>query len=143
MSHLSGLLGVAAILALAFLLSSDKRAIRPRVVGAAFALQAVIAFLVLYTPWGRAGILGMSHGVANLLGYANKGTEFLFGPSDKNPLAQTFALGALPAGGEDFRHRLRSQRPAHQVDHRPGLDALALLVVAHRDDAKAVLRAQP
>jgi len=96
MNHLSGLLGVAAILALAFLLSSNKRAVRPRVVGAAFALQAVIAFLVLYTPWGRAGIEGMSRGVSNLLGYANKGTEFLFGASDRNPLAQTFALGALP-----------------------------------------------
>ncbi|CAA9531201.1 MAG: Nucleoside permease [uncultured Sphingomonas sp.] len=96
MSHLFGLVGVAAILLLAFLLSSDKRAIRPRVVGAAFALQAAIAFLVLYTPWGRAAIEGMAQGVANLLGYANKGTEFLFGPSDKNPLAQTFALGALP-----------------------------------------------
>jgi len=96
MNHLFGLIGVAAILLLAFLLSSERRAIRPRVVGAAFALQAVIAFLVLYTPWGRAGIEGMSRGVANLLGYANEGTQFLFGPSDKNPLAQTFALGALP-----------------------------------------------
>ena len=96
MNHLSGLIGVAAILLLAILLSTDRRAIRPRVVGAAFALQAAIAFLVLYTPWGRAGIEGMSRGVANLLGYANKGTEFLFGPSDKNPIAQTFALGALP-----------------------------------------------
>ncbi|URD62030.1 NupC/NupG family nucleoside CNT transporter [Sphingomonas sp. KRR8] len=96
MNHLSGLLGVGAILLLAFLLSSDKRAIRPRVVGAAFALQAAIAFLVLYTPWGREGILGMSRGVSNLLGYANQGTEFLFGPSATNPLAKTFALGALP-----------------------------------------------
>ncbi|WP_114228324.1 MULTISPECIES: NupC/NupG family nucleoside CNT transporter [Sphingomonas] len=96
MNHLSGLLGVGAILLLAFLLSSDRRAIRPRVVGAAFALQAAIAFLVLYTPWGREGILGMSRGVSNLLGYANQGTEFLFGPSATNPLAKTFALGALP-----------------------------------------------
>ena len=96
MNHLFGLVGVAAILLLAYLLSSDRRSIRLRVVGAAFGLQAVIAFLVLYTPWGRAGIEGMAQGVANLLGYANKGTEFLFGPSNKNPLAQTFALGALP-----------------------------------------------
>src|SRR6185295_3989681 len=35
-------------------------------------------------------------GVANLLGYATKGTEFLFGPSDANPLAHTFAIAALP-----------------------------------------------
>ena len=88
--------GILVILAIAFLLSSNRRAIRLRVVGAAFALQAMIAFLVLYTDWGRAAIQWMSNGVANLLGYANEGTEFLFGPSETNPLANTFALGALP-----------------------------------------------
>ena len=88
--------GILVIVAIAFLLSSNRRAIRLRVVGAAFALQAMIAFLVLYTDWGRAAIQWMSNGVANLLGYANEGTEFLFGPSETNPLANTFALGALP-----------------------------------------------
>jgi CNT family concentrative nucleoside transporter len=93
---LMGIAGIAVILALAVLLSSNRRAIRLRVVGAAFALQAAIAVLVLYTSWGIAAIQTMAGGVANLLGYANQGTEFLFGPSDKNPLAHTFALGALP-----------------------------------------------
>src|SRR3954466_2138978 len=93
---LMSLAGMAAILAIAFLLSSNKRAIRPRVVGAAFALQAGMAVLVLYTSWGKAGIEATARGVANLLGYANKGTEFLFGPTATNPLANTFALGALP-----------------------------------------------
>ena len=48
-----------------------------------------IAWLVLYTSWGRAGIQALSGGVGDLLGYANKGTEFLFGPSECNPLAHT------------------------------------------------------
>ena len=91
---LTSLLGILAILAIAFLLSTGKRRIRLRVVGAAFALQAVLAFLVLRTPWGRAVIQGMSDGVAALLSYANAGTSFLFGQD--NPLANTFALGALP-----------------------------------------------
>ncbi|MEG3154617.1 NupC/NupG family nucleoside CNT transporter [Sphingomonas sp. RB1R13] len=91
-----GVVGIAAILAIAFLFSTDRKAIRLRVVGAAFALQALIAVIVLYTDWGRAGIEGMSTGVADLLGYAGKGTEFLFGPSAKNPLANTFAIAALP-----------------------------------------------
>src|SRR5918998_6474470 len=95
-SVLMGLAGIIVILAIAFLLSSNRRAIRPRVVAAAFALQVVIAWLVLWTPWGRAAIQGMSTGVANLLGYANKGTEFLFGPSATNPLANTFAIAAPP-----------------------------------------------
>ena len=48
------------------------------------------------TAVGVATIKGMSFAVANLLGYANQGTEFLFGPADKNPLANTFAIAALP-----------------------------------------------
>ena len=96
MERLIGLVGIAAILLLAFLLSHNRRAIRPRVVLAAFLLQAALAAFVLRVPFGVKAINGLSQGVANLLGYANKGTEFLFGPADKNPLAHTFALGALP-----------------------------------------------
>jgi CNT family concentrative nucleoside transporter len=96
MNQYFGVLGIIAILALAWLVSANRKAIRFRVVAAAFALQAVVAWLVIYTSWGRAGIQGMSDGVANLLGYATKGTEFLFGPSETNPLAHTFAIAALP-----------------------------------------------
>jgi len=96
MNHLLGLAGVAAIVLIAVIFSSNRKAIRLRVVGAAFALQAVIAFLVLRTSGGRAVIQGMSDGVASLLSYATKGTEFLFGPTDANPLAHTFAIAALP-----------------------------------------------
>ncbi|HVL79153.1 MAG TPA: nucleoside transporter C-terminal domain-containing protein [Sphingomicrobium sp.] len=88
--------GIVVILALAFALSTNRRAIRLRVVAAAFALQAGIAWLVLWTSWGQAGIQTLAFGVSNLLGYANKGTEFLFGPSETNPLANTFAIAALP-----------------------------------------------
>jgi concentrative nucleoside transporter, CNT family len=93
---LLGVAGILVILAIAFVLSANRRAIRIRVVAAAFALQAFIAWLVLWTSWGRAGILSLSGGVADLLGYATKGTEFLFGPSETNPLAHTFAIAALP-----------------------------------------------
>ena len=97
MNHvLLGLFGIAVIILIAVVFSSNRKAIRLRVVGAAFALQAVLAFLVLRTPWGRATIQAMSDGVANLLGYATKGTEFLFGPTASNPLANTFAIAALP-----------------------------------------------
>jgi CNT family concentrative nucleoside transporter len=96
MSNILGLAGIAAIILIAVIFSSNRKAIRIRVVGAAFALQAVIAFLVLRTSGGRAVIKGMSDAVADLLGYATKGTEFLFGPSATNPLAHTFAIAALP-----------------------------------------------
>src|SRR5688572_15947461 len=54
------LLGVVAILAIAFLLSSGKKRIRLRVVGPAFLLQVAIAALVLGTPWGAAGIQALA-----------------------------------------------------------------------------------
>ena len=95
-STLLGIGGIAVILLIAVLFSTNRRAIRLRVVGAAFVLQALIALLVLRTVPGRAVIQTLSNGVANLLGYAGKGTEFLFGPTASNPLAHTFALGALP-----------------------------------------------
>src|SRR5688500_15923756 len=90
----TSLIGIVAILAIAFVLSNAKRKISLRVVAAAFALQALLAFIVLRTPWGVAGIQGMANGVSALLSYANEGTAFLFGA--ENPLANTFALGALP-----------------------------------------------
>jgi CNT family concentrative nucleoside transporter len=94
--YLLGVAGIAAIILIAVAFSSNRKAINLRVVGAAFALQAALAFLVIKTPWGRATIQAMSDGVAELLGYATKGTEFLFGPTASNPLANTFAIAALP-----------------------------------------------
>ncbi|AJP73080.1 NupC/NupG family nucleoside CNT transporter [Sphingomonas hengshuiensis] len=98
MSHFPiGIFGVLAILAIAFVLSSNKRAIRLRVVGAAFALQAGIAVLVLRTGWGQAALHTMSNGVSALLGYAAAGTSFLFGPLARPELGgQSFAISALP-----------------------------------------------
>lgn len=95
-SQLVSLAGIAAFLLIAFLLSDARKAINPRIVIAAFALQAAIAALVLRTPWGVAAIRVMADGVSALLSYANVGVEFLFGSSESNPLAGTFALGALP-----------------------------------------------
>jgi CNT family concentrative nucleoside transporter len=93
---LFGIAGILAILAIAVALSTNRGAIRLRVVAAAFALQAFVAWLVLYTSWGRLGIQWLANGVSNLLGYAGKGTEFLFGPTASNPLAHSFAIAALP-----------------------------------------------
>ena len=95
-SYLLGIAGIAVIVLIAVLFSSNRRAIRLRVVVAAFALQALIAFLVLRTSGGRQVIQGMSDGVAALLGYAGEGTKFLFGALAGDPLGQNFALLALP-----------------------------------------------
>ncbi|WP_414900786.1 NupC/NupG family nucleoside CNT transporter [Sphingomonas flavalba] len=94
---LIGIAGILVILGIACLLSSNRRAIRPRVVCAAFALQAGVAVLVLYVPWGRAVLEFLSGGVANLLGYAKAGTDFIFGPLAAPGVGgASFAIAALP-----------------------------------------------
>ncbi|MET0269630.1 MAG: NupC/NupG family nucleoside CNT transporter [Sphingomonas sp.] len=96
MKFLIGIAGIAVILLIAIALSSNRRAIRLRVVGAAFALQAAIAVLVLYVPAGRTALGYGSAGVSNLLGYANAGVSFLFGRLAEDPLGKNFAIQALP-----------------------------------------------
>ena len=92
-----GILGIAVILGLALLLSSNRRAIRLRVVGAAFALQIGIAVLVLKIPAGVAALQFLSGGVSNLLGYAHNGVDFLFGPLARPEIGgNSFAIAALP-----------------------------------------------
>ncbi|MFS0737848.1 nucleoside transporter C-terminal domain-containing protein [Sphingomonas sp. 1P06PA] len=94
---LIGIAGILLILAIAIALSSDRRAIRLRVVGAAFALQVGIAVLVLYVPAGKRVLGFMSAGVANLLGYAKAGVDFLFGPLATPEIGgNSFAIAALP-----------------------------------------------
>ncbi|MGQ0559141.1 MAG: NupC/NupG family nucleoside CNT transporter [Sphingosinicella sp.] len=96
MERFIGLIGIVAIIGIAVALSSNWRAIRIRVVAAAFALQAGLAILVLYASWGRALIEAMSRGVSNLLGYAGEGTRFIFGPMAAPEIGgNSFALAAL------------------------------------------------
>ena len=93
---LTNLLGILAILAVAFVLSTGKRRISLRVVGAAFALQALMALLVLRTPFGVTAIQWLSDGVIALLAYSKVGITAVFGPMATNPFANTFAIAALP-----------------------------------------------
>jgi CNT family concentrative nucleoside transporter len=82
---LLGVAGIVVILGIAILLSTNRRAIRLRVVGAAFALQAFVAWLVLYTNWGRAGIQALSGGVGDLLGYATEALSSCSGRAKRTP----------------------------------------------------------
>ena len=95
-AQLVSLGGIVAILLIAFLLSTGKRRIKLRVVGAAFALQALMALLVLRTPWGVAGISFLSDGVIALLDYSKVGIEAVFGSMEANPFTNTFVIAALP-----------------------------------------------
>lgn len=97
MNHpLFGLLGVAAIFAIAFLLSSDRRNIRMRAVLPTFGLQLAIAFFVLFTPWGKSVLETLSIGFQSLLNYSSEGINFLFGSLVPDAPAFSFLIQVLP-----------------------------------------------
>ena len=72
------MVGIAGLLVIAWLLSMNCRAIRPRVVIAALAMQLAIGALILFVPLGKSALAGAAIGVNNILSYGNKGIEFMF-----------------------------------------------------------------
>ena len=77
---MTGLLGIASFLALAWALSDNRRAIRWRTVAIAFGLQISIGALVFGVPAGRAALQKLSDGVSAAIGAGKQGVDFLFGP---------------------------------------------------------------
>jgi CNT family concentrative nucleoside transporter len=95
--NLIGIVGIAVLLAIAYAFSSNRKAIHLRVVGAAFALQATIAALVLYFDWGRAAINWLSGGVLAVINYSRAGIDMVFGPlADIDVIGFSFAVNVLP-----------------------------------------------
>lgn len=90
-----GLIGVAAILAMAVLVSTNRRAIRLRIVIPALALQAALAALVLYLPAGRVALSAMSNGVQALINFSSAGIAMVFGPLTSE-VGFSFAVNVLP-----------------------------------------------
>lgn len=95
MQYWQGLVGVIVILAMAALFSTNRRAIRLRIVISALALQAALAALVLYLPAGRAALAAMSDGVQALINFSGAGIAMVFGPL-ASEVGFSFALNVLP-----------------------------------------------
>ena len=98
MDRFTGLLGLAAVLAVCVLFSKHKRAIRPRIIAWGLALQFAFAFIVLKTPFGRV-FQAASAGVNALLGYSAAGSKFVFGDKLGGQSAEfgvIFAFQVLP-----------------------------------------------
>jgi len=97
MGNFIGLAGIAVILGIAVLFSSNRKAIQLRIVGAAFALQVVIATIVLYWERGQQGIAIMSGGVMAVIDYSKAGINMVFGPlADTDIIGFSFAVNVLP-----------------------------------------------
>ena len=81
-----GLLGVVVLLGLAFLMSEDRRAIRPRTVLGGLALQVAMTLLLLDVPPMRHAMLGLNEAVEALQVATDAGSSFVFGYLGGGPL---------------------------------------------------------
>lgn len=95
MQLIMSLVGMAVLIAIAVLFSSNRRAIKLRTVGGAFIIQVVIGAFVLYVPAGRSVLQGMSDGVSKVIGYGQDGMSFIFGGLVSDKMFELFGGGGF------------------------------------------------
>ncbi len=97
MARFTGLLGIAVILAVAWLFSTSRRSIKPRLILWGLGLQFGFALIVLKTGAGK--IFQAASSVVNaMFGYTAAGSQFVFGPLgvQTGPMGVVFAFQVLP-----------------------------------------------
>lgn len=97
MQYIWGVIGIAGILLLAFAFSKNRKAINPRTVIGAFAIQFVFALMVLKWEFGKKILQFVSSIVQKVIDSSNAGIDFLFGGIlGAENASFTFALQVLP-----------------------------------------------
>jgi concentrative nucleoside transporter, CNT family len=97
MLHLQSAFGICVIVALAWVLSEDRRAFPWRTVIVGLALQASLAMLLLKVPVARAGLLALNGAVSALTDATKAGTSLVFGMvgGGAPPFAVTNPVGMI------------------------------------------------
>lgn len=73
------ILGIVILVAIAWLLSSDRKKINWVTVGGAFALQLILALLILKVPFVNEGFDWLAKAFVKVISFTNDGSDFLFG----------------------------------------------------------------
>ena len=106
MNILFGILGILAMLLIAFLMSANKKAINYKTVSVGLALQFLLAAFILKFEPGKIMFEYIGRFVEKILDFANEGANFVFGPLSNSPeimqqifgdKAFMFAMKLLPA----------------------------------------------
>lgn len=100
MGIIMSIVGMAVLIGLAVLLSDNRKAIKLRTVGGAFAIQFLLGGFILYVPWGRDLLASISAGIQHVIDYGKDGIGFLFGSLvnfSVDGIGFIFAFQVLPA----------------------------------------------
>jgi CNT family concentrative nucleoside transporter len=105
MDYVRGLIGIALIVGVGYLLSCSRRTIDWKLVAVGVLMQIIIAFCVLKVTFINQAFQFFGQGLVTFLSFALNGAEFLFGdlvkdsskvPGTKHSLGFLFAFQALP-----------------------------------------------
>lgn len=97
MQYIWGVLGILGIFIIAIAFSKNRRAIHPRTVIGAFAIQFIFALVVLKWDFGKKLLEYLASIVQSIINSTNAGIQFLFGGIlGAQNAGFTFALQVLP-----------------------------------------------
>jgi CNT family concentrative nucleoside transporter len=100
--RLQPLVGFVGILGVAYLLSSDRRAIKGRVVAWGLGLQVLFALMVLKTDLGQRTFQWLGDRIRQLLEYSAVGAALVFGPLGDRAVWTQVMTGALGEAGAQY-----------------------------------------
>ena len=99
MERYQGVVGIAVLLGIAWLLSNNRRQIRLRIVLWGLGLQFGFAFLILRTPFGEKFFTVCNDAINRLLAFSQTGTDFVlrsFVTDEVEPSLINLAFQTLP-----------------------------------------------
>ena len=98
-SRFTGLIGIALILGLGFLVSHNRKAIRWSVVAWGLGLQLAFGIFVLRVPLGQSIFRWLGDFVGSILAFSYAGSSFVFGELGRqhSSIGVVFAFQILPA----------------------------------------------
>ena len=99
MERFTGIIGICTLLAIAFLLSSNRKAINLKTVLSGIGLQFFLAFFILGTPFGEPIFRFLDNAITTLVSFSDSGSTFLFKSyvsGNVHPSLENFAFRTLP-----------------------------------------------
>ena len=96
MEYFRGILGIIALLGVAFIFSANKKAVDWRLVGVGILIQVFFGFLITKVDFVANLFLGLSRGFVKFLSFSQDGAVFLFGDLATDSFGFIFAFQVLP-----------------------------------------------
>jgi CNT family concentrative nucleoside transporter len=96
---LRGMMGMAVLIAIAYLFSNNRKAVNWKMVGTGLLFQVILAIGILYIPFVQVFFEFIGKGFVKILAFTGEGVNYLLKRNDTgatDPALQNFAFSILP-----------------------------------------------